>query len=122
MVPGTCGTISTTCLGTVRQPTVCGGIPFLVESLVILYNARCSRSRDRATVREHPWTWADMRRRQFASRGTPMVTARRSLGVGIGLRNAANIVMNLSIGYAEDFSEKRVGRTRWWSARASGTC
>ena len=97
---------------TVRQPDgSVAGIPFLVESLVILYNAALLEEAGIVPPSaEKPWTWADMRKAAIRlTRDTDGDGSVDRWGVGIGLRNAANIVMNLSIGYGGGFFRKEGG-------------
>jgi multiple sugar transport system substrate-binding protein len=90
---------------------VCG-IPFLMESLIGLYNADLL---DRAGIApptfEKPWSWDDLRR---AARGLTADTNGDGgidrWGVAIGLRNSANIMMNLSVAFGGSFYAKEEGR------------
>ncbi len=88
------------------------GVPFLMESLIGLYNEDLLR---RAGVRPptfaKPWTWSDMR--AAAIRLTADTTGDGTVdrwGAAIGLRNSGNIVMNLSIGFGGSFFRKEEGR------------
>lgn len=84
------------------------GIPFLIESLVVLYNK--SLLEEEGIVPPtiaHPWTWDDL---QAAAR---MLTKDRNgdgvteqYGAAFGLRNSANIIMNTSISFGGSFFKK----------------
>lgn len=84
------------------------GIPFLIESLVVLYNESLFESEGiiSPTV-EHPWTWDDLqlaaRKLTKDSNGDGIID---QYGVGFGLRNSANIVMNTSISFGGSFFKK----------------
>ena len=98
--------------GTVRQPAgSVAGIPFLVESLVILYNpALFEAAGIPPPTAETPWTWTDMRKAALRlTRDSDGDGSIDRWGVGIGLRNAANIVLNLSVGYGGGFFRKTDG-------------
>lgn len=85
-----------------------GGIPFLIESLVVLYNkSLLAKEGILPPTREHPWTWDDL---QSAARkltkdidGDGVID---QYGVGMGLRNSANIIMNTSISFGGSFFKK----------------
>ena len=84
------------------------GIPFLVESLVVLYNKSLfEKEKIIPPTVEHPWTWNDL---QIAARkltkdlnGDGVID---QYGVGMGLRNSANIIMNTSISFGGSFFKK----------------
>ncbi len=84
------------------------GIPFLIESLVVLYNASLFEKEGiiPPTV-DHPWTWDDL---QSAARKLTMDSNNDGVidqyGTGFGLRNSANIVMNTSISFGGSFFKK----------------
>ena len=84
------------------------GIPFLIESLVVLYNKSLFEKEQiiPPTV-EHPWTWDDL---QIAARKLTKDTNGDGVidqyGVGMGLRNSANIIMNTSISFGGSFFKK----------------
>lgn len=87
------------------------GIPFLMESLVGLYNADAlARARITPPTMVHPWSWTDLRSAAAAltidTSGDGTID---QWGVGIGLRNSANIVMNLSIGFGGSFFRNEGG-------------
>lgn len=98
---------------TVRQSDgAIAGVPFFLESFIILYNpALFEAAGVAAPTAERPWTWAQMR--AAALRLTRDVDGDGMIdqyGVGIGLRNAANIVLNLSVGYGGGFYRKVDGQ------------
>ncbi len=85
-----------------------GGVPFLIESLVVLYNKTLFEQAGIVPPStERPWTWDDVRK--------AAVTLTKDLngdgvvdqyGAGIGLRNSANIIMNTSISFGGSFFRK----------------
>ncbi len=94
---------------TVKRPNgEIGGVPFLIESFVVLYNKILFvQAGITPPTTEHPWTWDDMRN---AARtltkdlnGDGIVD---QYGAGIGLRNSANIIMNTSISFGGSFFRK----------------
>ena len=84
------------------------GIPFLIESLVVLYNkSLLEKEKIIPPTRENPWTWDDL---QAAARkltkdidGDGVID---QYGMGMGLRNSANIIMNTSISFGGSFFKK----------------
>lgn len=85
-----------------------GGIPFLIESLVVLYNKLLFEKEGIAPpTREHPWTWDDLqsaaRKLTKDTNGDGMID---QYGAGFGLRNSANIIMNTSISFGGSFFKK----------------
>ncbi len=84
------------------------GVPFLLESLVVLYNKTLF---DEAGIvpptTEDPWTWDEMRAaarrltRDTDGDGTP-----DQWGAAFGLRNSANLMLNLSLGFGGGFFER----------------
>lgn len=85
-----------------------GGIPFLIESLVVLYNKSLLEEEGIVPPNiEHPWTWDDL---QAAARKLTKDTngdgVTDQYGAGIGLRNSANIIMNTSISFGGSFFNK----------------
>lgn len=84
------------------------GIPFLIESLVVLYNKTLLDQEGIVPpTLEHPWTWDDL---QATSRkltkdldGDGVID---QYGAGLGLRNSANIIMNTSISFGGSFFRK----------------
>lgn len=85
-----------------------GGIPFLIESLVVLYNKTLFEKVGiiPPTI-ENPWTWDDL---QAAARSLTKDTNGDGIidqyGAGFGLRNSANIIMNTSISFGGSFFKK----------------
>lgn len=85
-----------------------GGIPFLIESLVVLYNKSLF---DEAGIVpptiEKPWTWDDLRKAAITlTKDTDGNNVIDQYGAGIGLRNSANIIMNTSISFGGSFFRK----------------
>ncbi|TSA30641.1 MAG: sugar ABC transporter substrate-binding protein [Ignavibacteriales bacterium] len=84
------------------------GIPFLIESLVVLYNKSLFKKEGiiPPTI-EYPWTWDDL---QSAARKMTKDTNGDGVidqyGAGLGLRNSANIIMNTSISFGGSFFKK----------------
>lgn len=90
------------------------GVPFLMESLIVLYNREAFAAAGIAPpVFEQPWTWDDLRRaaRQL-TRDTNGDGITDQWGAAFGLRNSANIVMNLSISFGGSFFRKQDGKYR----------
>ncbi|MFA6978554.1 MAG: sugar ABC transporter substrate-binding protein [Ignavibacteriaceae bacterium] len=84
------------------------GIPFLIESLVVLYNKTLfEKDGIVPPTREHPWTWDDL---QVVARKMTKDTNNDGVidqyGAGFGLRNSANIIMNTSISFGGSFFRK----------------
>ena len=84
------------------------GIPFLIESLVVLYNkSLLEKEQIVPPTRENPWTWDDL---QVAARKLTKDIDRDGVtdqyGIGMGLRNSANIIMNTSISFGGSFFKK----------------
>ena len=94
---------------TVTRPNgeVCG-IPFLVESLVVLYNKSFLEKEGIVppTI-DHPWSWEDL---QIAARKLTKDTDGDGridqYGAGFGLRNSANIILNTSVSFGGSFFKK----------------
>lgn len=84
------------------------GIPFLIESLVVIYNKTLFNEVGITPPDiNHPWTWDDLR--AAAKKLTKDFNADGIIdqyGVGIGLRNSANIIMNTSISFGGSFFKK----------------
>ncbi len=84
------------------------GVPFLIESLVVLYNKTLFEQEEIAPpTTEHPWTWDDVR--DAARRLTKDLNGDGVVdqyGAGIGLRTSANIIMNTSISFGGSFFRK----------------
>ncbi len=88
------------------------GVPFLIESLVVLYNSELFANVGIIPpTAAQPWTWEDMRRaarlltKDLNGDGTV-----DQYGAGIGLRNSANIIMNTSISFGGSFFRKEGNR------------
>ncbi len=81
------------------------GAPFLLESMVIIYNKKHFREMGITPPSfENPWDWKNLR--EAAKRLTIRQDNNEKIeryGASIGLRNAANILLNLSVGYGSDF-------------------
>jgi ABC-type glycerol-3-phosphate transport system substrate-binding protein len=88
------------------------GIPFLIESLVVLYNKDLfEKAGIIPPAVDKPWTWDDLR---AAARKLTKDTNNDGItdqyGIGIGLRNSANIIMNTSISFGGSFFKKENGQ------------
>ncbi|KAB2852329.1 MAG: sugar ABC transporter substrate-binding protein [Ignavibacterium sp.] len=84
------------------------GIPFLIESLVVLYNKSLF---EKAGITppsiENPWSWDDLRKAAITlTKDTNGDNIIDQYGAGIGLRNSANIIMNTSISFGGSFFRK----------------
>lgn len=84
------------------------GIPFLVESLVVLYNKSLFENAGiKPPTIENPWTWDDL---QSAAKKLTRDTNGDGIidqyGAALGLRNSANIIMNTSISFGGSFFKK----------------
>ena len=84
------------------------GVPFLIESLVVLYNQTLfERDGIAPPTPEHPWTWEDLRKAaRMLTKDIDGDGAVDQYGVGIGLRNSANIIMNTSISFGGSFFKR----------------
>ncbi|MFA6457359.1 MAG: sugar ABC transporter substrate-binding protein [Bacteroidota bacterium] len=85
-----------------------GGIPFLIESLVVLYNrSLLEKEGIIPPTPEHPWSWDDL---QAAARRLTKDTNGDGItdqyGAAFGLRSSANIIMNTSISFGGSFFQK----------------
>lgn len=82
-----------------------GGVPFLIESLVVLYNKTLFEQEGiTPPTLGHPWTWDDLRaaaRKLTKDLNNDGVTDQ--YGAAFGLRSSANIVMNTSISFGGSF-------------------
>ncbi len=81
------------------------GIPFLMESLIGLYNKDClEHAGIEPPTFDSPWSWSDLR---IAAKKLTVDTTGDGRadrwGTAIGLRNAGNIIMNLSISFGGSF-------------------
>lgn len=84
------------------------GIPFLIESLVVLYNKSLfEKEKIIPPTVEHPWTWDDLQTAALKLtedlNGDGII---EQYGIGMGLRNSANIIMNTSISFGGSFFKK----------------
>lgn len=88
-----------------------GGIPFLIESLVVLYNKDLF---EKAGIKppdvDNPWTW------DYLQQAAKKLTVDKNndgvidqYGAAFGLRNSANIIMNTSISFGGSFFRKESG-------------
>jgi len=86
---------------------VCG-IPFLMESFIVLYNkAIFQKNGITPPTVDHPWTWDDLQ--IIAQKLTQDIDGDGAVdqwGVAMGLRSAANIIMNHSISFGGSFFTK----------------
>ena len=85
-----------------------GGIPFLVESLVVLYNkALFQKAGIIPPTIENPWTWGDLRNAaRILTKDNDGDGYVDQYGAGFGLRSSANIIMNTSISFGGSFFRK----------------
>jgi multiple sugar transport system substrate-binding protein len=85
-----------------------GGIPFLIESLVVLYNKTLlEQSGVIPPTMEKPWSWEDLRRAaMIMTKDVNNDGVIDQYGAGFGLRSSANIVMNTSISFGGSFFSK----------------
>jgi len=81
------------------------GIPFLMESFIVLYNKEIfEKNGIEVPSFETPWTWDEMRHAALAlTQDTDGDGSVDQWGVAMGLRSAANIIMNHSIGFGGSF-------------------
>ncbi|MBN1153878.1 sugar ABC transporter substrate-binding protein [candidate division KSB1 bacterium] len=84
------------------------GIPFLMESFIVLYNREIfEKNGIEAPSFESPWTWDEMRQAALAlTQDTDGDGSVDQWGVAMGLRSAANIIMNHSISFGGSFFTK----------------
>ena len=87
------------------------GVPVLMESLIILYNKDLFEQAGISPPDfEHPWTWDNLRvAARKLTKDTDGDGRIDQYGVGMGLRNGANIVMNLTIGFDGSYFRKENG-------------
>ncbi len=97
---------------TVTRPSgEVGGIPFLIESIVVLYNRSMFEKEGIVppTV-AHPWSWDDV---QMAAKKLTKDFDNDGVidqyGAAFGLRSSANIIMNTSISFGGSFFRKEEG-------------
>ncbi len=81
------------------------GIPFLMESFVVLYNKDLFEQTGIALPTfEHPWSWDDLRiYSQQLTRDLEGDGQLDQWGVAMGLRNSANLIMNHAISFGGSF-------------------
>jgi len=97
----------------VRRPNgEISGVPFVLESLTVLYNQDLfEKAHLTPPAVEHPWSWDELRQ---AARALTIDTnqdgTNDQYGVAIGLRNAANIILNLTLGFGGSYFQKEAGR------------
>jgi ABC-type glycerol-3-phosphate transport system substrate-binding protein len=95
-----------------RQDGMVSGIPFVMESLIGLYDRDAlARAGIVPPSFDTPWSWADLR--AAAIRLTVDTTGDGAVdrwGAAIGLRNSGNIIMNLSIGFGGSFFRTEGGK------------
>lgn len=94
-----------------RSNGALSGVPILMESLVILYNKKMFEdSGILPPDLSHPWTWDDLKAAaRTLTRDTNGDGIVDQWGVGMGLRNCANIVLNLTIGFDGSYFRKQNG-------------
>jgi multiple sugar transport system substrate-binding protein len=92
----------------IRPDGEVNAIPFLIESLVVLYNKNLFEEESISPpTLENPWTWDDLQ--EAAKKLTKDRDGDGRIdqyGAGIGLRNSANIIMNTSISFGGSFFKK----------------
>ncbi len=87
------------------------GIPFVMESFVVLYNKKMFADAGiEPPTAEHPWTIANLQHAASAlTKDSDGDGQTDQYGAAMGLRNAANIIMNLSISFGGSFFQKNAG-------------
>lgn len=85
-----------------------GGIPFIIESIVVLYNRSLFEKEGVIPpTLEHPWSWDDLqtaaRKLTKDTNGDGMID---QYGAAFGLRTSANIIMNTSMSFGGSFFKK----------------
>ncbi|MFA6467417.1 MAG: sugar ABC transporter substrate-binding protein [Bacteroidota bacterium] len=87
------------------------GIPFLIESLVVLYNSNLLEQEGIVPpTTENPWTWDDlMSAARRLTKDTNGDGGTDQYGAAFGLRSSANIIMNTSISFGGSFFKKENG-------------
>lgn len=77
------------------------GIPFLMEPLIVVYNKKLfARAGVPLPKDGDVWSWDDLRRT------AKVLTTGQQFGCAIGLRNASNRILNLSVGFGGDYFSK----------------
>ena len=84
------------------------GVPFLLESLVVLYNqALFAQAQIEPPSMVQPWTWQDLRQAALKlTKDQDGDGVSDQWGAAFGLRNSANMIMNLSIAFGGSFFKK----------------
>lgn len=87
------------------------GVPFLMESLVVLYNKNLFAAADiEPPGLQQPWTWEQARAAAIKlTRDLDGDSLVDQWGAAFGLRNSANIAMNLAIGFGGSFFYRHNG-------------
>lgn len=84
------------------------GVPFLIESLIVLYNKTLFQNEGIVPpTLDNPWNWDDLR--AAAKRLTIDLNNDGKIdqyGAAFGLRNSANIIMNTSVSFGGSFFKK----------------
>jgi len=88
------------------------GVPFVLESLAILYNKYLFlKAGITPPTADHPWTWDDVR---TAARKLTLDNNNDGVidqyGAAIGLRNSANIILNLTLAFGGGYFQKENDR------------
>jgi len=84
------------------------GVPFLLESLVVLYNKDLfAQAQIEPPTMAQPWTWQELRQAALKlTKDNDDDGAIEQWGAAFGLRNSANMIMNLSIAFGGSFFKK----------------
>lgn len=84
------------------------GLPFLFESLIILYNKDIfEKNNIELPTSENPWSWSDLK--EAANKMTKDLNndgETDQWGAAIGLKSSANIILNLALGCGGNFFYK----------------
>lgn len=88
------------------------GVPLVMESLIVLFNQKLfEQARITPPTLAQPWTWENLRRAALQlTKDTNGDGEIEQWGAAFGLRNSANIVMNLSISFGGSFFRKEHGK------------
>ncbi len=88
------------------------GVPFLMESLVVLFNKNLFEAAGiEPPTLDRPWTWEDLCRAALQlTRDKDSDGVMDQWGAAFGLRNSANIAMNLSISFGGSFYHHENGK------------
>ncbi len=94
-----------------RSNGAISGVPILLESLIILYNKELfARAGIMVPTMEAPWSWEEMAeaaKKLTVDRDGDGITDQ--WGAGMGLRNCANMILNLTIGFGGSFFRSESG-------------